>query len=192
MVGDIGLIPALTLTPFSASRVGLVIADDVPYALWEAYGAGIQGISGAMPWILGDWLNYGERIYGETYAQAVESTGMKVQLLMNYKSVARRVPISCRKENLTWTHHEIVSRLDPSEQERWLSQAEAEEWSSKELREALRSEGGAEDPFRAGLRRLVGRLDDLLMLAETDAQHEALMLARSLMLDLLQPCAEPR
>lgn len=193
MVGDSGtsVIPALSLAPFRATPTGLVISDDVPFEVWQAYGAGIQRVGSAVPWLIGDWLNYGERRYGETYVQAIEATGMKVQLLMNYKSVARRVPISCRKESLTWTHHEIVARLPPPEQECWLARAESVDLSTKELREALRAEKGAEDPFSAAVRRLVTRLGDLLTEAPTPECYEALVTAHCVLQDALPLCEAP-
>jgi hypothetical protein len=36
-------------------------------------------------WWLGDWLNFGERKYGETYSQAIDTTGHSYQALANAK-----------------------------------------------------------------------------------------------------------
>ena len=35
-------------------------------------------------WLIGDLLNHIERVYGETYAQAAEATGLSKGALMNY------------------------------------------------------------------------------------------------------------
>ena len=43
---------------------------------WQAVGSYPQGAACSIQWCIGDWLNYGERRYGETYAQAIEATGL--------------------------------------------------------------------------------------------------------------------
>ena len=60
-------------------------------------------------WAIGDWLNYGERRYGETFAQGVN--GYSVQTQMNAKWVSSRYEFSMRIENLSFTHHQIVAAL---------------------------------------------------------------------------------
>lgn len=36
-------------------------------------------IEGAVQWWVGDWLNFGERKYGEKYAQGMDATGYAYQ-----------------------------------------------------------------------------------------------------------------
>ena len=48
----------------------------------------------------GDWLNYGERRYGEMYAQAVGDTGYENKTLQNAKYVAGVYELSLRSDNL--------------------------------------------------------------------------------------------
>ncbi len=130
--------PAPDYTP-----VGLVLPRDGHLLSWEAWrsmGHTLHAMEGGLPWWWGDWLNYGERAYGETYTQAIEVTGHKLQRLMNYKWVANAVDISVRRAALSWTHHRYVARLLPSQQRRWLGMAEAQGWSSTELLHALRAD----------------------------------------------------
>jgi len=47
--------------------------------VWEAYGKGLRRAEAAIHWIIGDWLNYGERAYGEMYAQALEATATTIR-----------------------------------------------------------------------------------------------------------------
>jgi hypothetical protein len=91
----------------------------------------------ALPWWLGDLLNLGENRWGEKYTQAVSITGIAPERLANYAYVAAQ--ISFRNEKLSWTHHLVVAKLEPGEQKMWLDTAEANEWSSKELREAVKA-----------------------------------------------------
>src|SRR5262249_1051461 len=97
-------------------------------------------------WALADWLNYGEKRYGETYAQAVDATGLQSDYLAIIKSVGAAVDASRRRESLSFTHHRLVASLEPQEQERFLAEAEKNGWSNEQLREAVRDfKGQIED-----------------------------------------------
>jgi len=131
------VIPALSIGAFQATPLGLIVTGLPDYEEWAIYGQGLQIVDAALRWIIGDWLNWGEGHYGDMYTQAIEMTGLKTQLLMNYKWVADRVQNSSRKENLTWSHHALIAPLEPPEQERWLKVAKEEGWSTRELKEAI-------------------------------------------------------
>lgn len=89
-------------------------------------------------WI-GDLLNYVESRWGETYAQLMDETGLAYQTLANDKWVTSKVDISRRRENLHFSHHAEVAALEPPEQEKWLGQAEREEWTTGHLRQRIRT-----------------------------------------------------
>lgn len=110
------------------------------YEDWEEIGRRFQYVRGSLNWWLGDWLNEGERRYGETYTQAVESTDHTVEYLKNCKWVAGRVKRSTRVDYLSWTHHRYVAHLDEADQVRWLRRAANEDLSSRELHELIRQE----------------------------------------------------
>ncbi len=59
-------------------------------------------------WAIGDWLNYGERRYGEMYAQAVDATGYENGTLRDAKWVSGAYELSIRIYNLSFAHHRIV------------------------------------------------------------------------------------
>lgn len=116
---------------------GLMIERDLPIDEWAALGDRLGILGRAIQWAIGDWLNYGQIRYGETYSQFAELTGYTEQSLMNMKFVAGRVELSRRRENLSFAHHTEVAGLPPSEQDYWLQCAEVEGWSSKRLRNEL-------------------------------------------------------
>jgi hypothetical protein len=87
-------------------------------------------------WLIGDLLNYGEKVYGETYAQAETVTGLSRGTLMNYSSVCAHIPRSRRRENVPFSTHAEVAYLEPEEQEKWLEQAAVHGWTKSELRDA--------------------------------------------------------
>jgi hypothetical protein len=108
-----------------------------------------------MNWWLGDWLNRGEKRFGETYVQAIDETGMAYQTLANIKWVASAIDVSRRRENLTWKHHAEVAKLPPDAQDVWLGYAESfivttgRPMSASSLRKAIRDKAvkDAEQPL---------------------------------------------
>lgn len=130
--------PAVPVADGVAIRpTGLVITRELDYGEWSALGVKLRLLEKAIQFAIGDWLNYGNARYGETYTQAVEETGYSVGSLMNMKFVASRIEPSRRREALSFSHHAEVAGLPPSEQELWLNAAEHEGWTRQQLRDAL-------------------------------------------------------
>lgn len=94
----------------------------------------IQKASGAVHFWIGDALNYGEQKFGEMYTQAMETTGFDYQTLADDKYVASKVPISRRRDQLSFSSHREVAALPPEKQEELLERAEQEGLHSKDLR----------------------------------------------------------
>lgn len=134
------VIPALSVGPFIATRTGLVVntEEPMPFEVWQAYMLALQRVESAIQWVLGDAINYGQGAFGEKYSQALEQTQYRYQTLANVAFVASRVKFSRRRENLSFSHHSEVAALEPAEQDFWLSRAEAEGLSTRELRRQIR------------------------------------------------------
>lgn len=130
--------PALVVRGFELSRVGLVAPDGAPFEDWQDFGNYLRFCEGAVHWWIGDWLNYGERHYGEKYSQALEATGFDYSTLAHDKYVAGRIEFCRRRQNLPWSHHADVAALDPDEQDAMLDQAEEHGWGQKDFRQAIR------------------------------------------------------
>ena len=117
----------------------LVLPPDMPYERYEALGAFLGTVYRTAQFMLGDWINYGEKTYkDERYLQAAGVTGLSEQTLMNYASICKRVPRSRRRRGLGITTHDVVASLPPAEQEEWLRQAASNGWTRAELREHVR------------------------------------------------------
>jgi N6-adenosine-specific RNA methylase IME4 len=135
VVGDGDLvIPERSMTP-----IGLDLPPGLSFERWSEIGRNLLLMGRAVMWWIGDWLNYGERAYGEKYSQAVDATGYDVQTLMNASWVCRSVEISRRREILSFGHHAEVASLSPGDQDRWLIETERQHWPIRELRSALRT-----------------------------------------------------
>jgi len=111
----------------------LTLREGLSWERWVEIGNTLQQMEKSVNWWVGDWLQYGERTYGEKYTQAVEATGMKAQTLMNYAWVASKVNLCVRRDSLSWSHHKEVASLPEPKQAQWLDTAEAEHLGSDEL-----------------------------------------------------------
>lgn len=120
-------------------RCSLELPSRLPFETWQRIGRQISLISDCSRWWLGDWLIYGELQYPNRYRLAIEATSLDYQTLKNYAWIARRIPRSRRRDQLSLQHHAEVAALPPSEQERWLQQAVEEGWTRTELRKRLRA-----------------------------------------------------
>jgi N6-adenosine-specific RNA methylase IME4 len=123
---------------FRPTLTGLIVTGEPTYETWKNYGKKLHFIEGAIQWLIGDWLNFGERKYGETYSQALEA-GASVQTWMNCKYVAGRFETYRRREVLSFSHHSEVAALDQETADCILCQAEEKDLSSRDLRILVRN-----------------------------------------------------
>ncbi|HWA53240.1 MAG TPA: hypothetical protein VG816_03620 [Solirubrobacterales bacterium] len=130
--------PAPAARPLAVRHVAWTPSDELDAREWAAVGRRIGSVGRNIQWLLGDWIAYGNRKFGERYARASKISGYDPQTLMNMVYVATRFAVSRRRENLSWSHHETLAALDPEEQDRWLDQATQHRWSVSDLRTMLR------------------------------------------------------
>ena len=120
------------------TTTGLVLTKEIPYDQYEALATMLGSVHRRSAWALGDLLNYGEKVFGETYVQASLATGLAHQTCQNYAWVARAVPRERRRPHLAFSAHEAVAKLEPEQQEHWLGKAETERWTREEMRVQMR------------------------------------------------------
>lgn len=116
----------------------LHIDDDVPIEEWIRIGDFLQMAQDSLNFWIGDWLAFGDRQYGEMYPQGIqEATGKTYEQLANCKYVATRVEADRRKDNLSWSHHAVVAKLEPDKQKEYLDMADKEGMSVEHLRHRI-------------------------------------------------------
>lgn len=121
------------------TATALLLTDHLlPYDTFEALGAFLGKVNRSCSFWIGDWLNFGEAVYGEKMAQAAEATGLAPQTLINRASVCRHIPPEGRKASLAFGIHAEVAYLNPEERDSWLAKAEREQWTRARLREEMR------------------------------------------------------
>jgi hypothetical protein len=131
-----------------AGRLGLLLAPQLDPETWRHLVAHLSRLTrtttGARQTLtawLGDALAYGEIRYSGRITTCANAAGLEPGTLRNAKMVCSRIPVSCRHDALSWTHHcEVgLAFADSGEIERWLALAEAERLSTAELRRRIRA-----------------------------------------------------
>ncbi len=124
--------PKASITP-----TGIDFHQDLSFEEWNDLGTTLAPVGKSIGFMLGDWINYGHKAYGEKYQEALERTGIPYQTLRNYAHVAGKVALSCRQDNLGFEHHAVVAKLKPDQQEHWLGLAAEQNLSVRRLRKSI-------------------------------------------------------
>tara|TARA_R100000808_G_scaffold24861_1_gene58836 strand:- start:3323 stop:3928 length:606 start_codon:yes stop_codon:yes gene_type:complete len=91
-----------------------------------------------LPWKLGSWLDYGESRFGQDcYGALPDAPHYALESLRNFVWVHQRVPGHVRREELSWSHHRVVAKLDMAEQTMWLNRCVDESWTVREFTDAV-------------------------------------------------------
>lgn len=131
-----------------AGRMGLELAPGIEPAHWRHLVTHLARLAhtatGARQTVtawLGDALAYAEVSYRGRIVTCASEAGLEPGTLRNAKMVCSRIPVSCRHDGLTWSHHCEVGLAfdDPAEIERWLALAEREQLSTRDLRRRIRT-----------------------------------------------------
>lgn len=65
---------------------------------------------------IGDLIIYGSKQYGDGLGEILQMTGRKVATLQAYATVAKACPPSMRRQELTWSHHQVVASIANNEE----------------------------------------------------------------------------
>ena len=82
---------------FVRTACGLEVRGKPTVDEWLAEGRQLAADVKKAMFRLGDWLNFGERSYGEMYAQGMAITGLSYKTLANAAWTSREIE-SCRRE----------------------------------------------------------------------------------------------
>ncbi|MFJ8211222.1 LmbU family transcriptional regulator [Streptomyces sp. NPDC096033] len=130
------------------TKVGLQIPAGMAYDEWERAGHQLVGVLDSSCWWLGDWLKYGKDHYTDRYQRGIRAAGLSYQTLRNYAWVSRRFDLARRRPALSFQHHAELASLPAREQDLWLDRAEQRQWTTKQLRAALRATRQGGQPAR--------------------------------------------
>lgn len=129
-----------------ATAVSLDLPHDLPFERFEALCAYFGSLSHATRWWIGDLILWGDGRYQHRVEQAANLFGLAEGTLQNYASVCDRVPAKRRKYGVPFHVHAMAARMEPDQQERWLTEAAEKGWTTREFRAALDAAGAAPPP----------------------------------------------
>ena len=91
-----------------------------------------------LSWYWGDYLNYIEQVWPETYPQLIPEDVGSSKTLANWKWVSSRIPIADRRKELSFSHHAEVARCEHRIRDEYLEMAIQENWTISQMRVAVR------------------------------------------------------
>jgi 16S rRNA G966 N2-methylase RsmD len=101
---------------YELSETGIINHEGWTRELWEAAGHEIARYQKGLMWLIGDWLNAGDRegyVERGRLAEACERFGIAYDTGLQAARVAAAFPESCmRIQDLTFNHHQIVANND--------------------------------------------------------------------------------
>ena len=125
--------------------LGVRFPTDMDFNEWVRAGETIAYFNRSIQFLVGDWVNFGDAMFGEKYAQALDSTKYSYQTLRNAVYVCNRIPLEFRRDTLTFEHHRLVAPLTEADREILLDRCEEEGLTTKELRAIIAEMKGKED-----------------------------------------------
>lgn len=123
---------------FAITSTGIQFNEELSFEEWDDLGQKLAPVGKSIGFIIGDWINYGEKRWGDKYEEALTRTGMAYQTLANYAYVARKVQFSCRHEKLGFEHHYVVAKLKTDEEKQhWLEMAVKHKLGKRRLQKSI-------------------------------------------------------
>lgn len=110
----------------------VVFAENTPFEVWQSYTEGILEFTRRSMKIAGQCLIFGERKYGERYAQVIDAMRYNPKTLANACTVVQN--IKHWHDRLSFAHHDVVCTLKEPDQEELLTLAEKEGLTVAKLR----------------------------------------------------------
>lgn len=122
---------------FRLTRIGLILPEDTTQEEWQDVGTLVKNIESSVSWLVADWAGFANLVWGYSYEDIGAHFGYEPETLMSYVSIARAIPTLIRNQGLSFSHHRLVANLDEDNQRFWLSQALANGWTIKQMKQAM-------------------------------------------------------
>jgi hypothetical protein len=123
----------------------LMFPDNLPWKEYEKIGKSLGAVTDfsyrKLPFMIGDFINYGRVKFPDIYSQACEFTMMDPGTLYNYAFACRRVPAHLRRDSIgIGIACELAKLTDEAEISRWMSEVDLHGYSRTQLRKLMKGE----------------------------------------------------
>ncbi|SRR5216684_1901338 len=111
-------------------------------ARWKSRGEVLAKAKSGNQWAIAEWMRKGVDRFKRkvAYAEAAVITGMKIETLRTFFSVANKIPASTRVDGLSFGHHRLVVRFEEDVQKTALAWAAKRGMSVHDFAEWIRKE----------------------------------------------------
>ena len=124
----------LTLNNIKTTKVSLIMPENMDISEYADLGLQLSRANHAIHWMLGDYLRYGEPLYGDQYVQVVSDLGFQPETLRNDIYVASRWPIEQRNPDVSYSHHQILSSLPSYIRIKAIGEAHTDDLSTRDCK----------------------------------------------------------
>lgn len=147
---DLAVLPfqdgQISFGKYRITPIGLDITGELTLEEWENIGQTIRQVNQALPWLVGDLMVYGNRVWGKTYEDVARLVGRSVKTVYNWANIVGSIEFSRRRETLHFSHHALVAPFDAETQSEWLDFAIQHHLSVHRLDAKIKEAAGEKDP----------------------------------------------
>lgn len=146
---------------FAEGYRGLQIKKDLEFNEWTALLETFLLIEKAMPFIIGDLIGHAELKYEPNrYQEAIRLTG-KENILQNWASICRLIPLQDRIYDLPYSCYQEVAALDRDQQHHFLSMELKKKWHKRWLRAHPASDGALIGSRKGNTEQAIKQLEEV-------------------------------
>lgn len=133
---------------FKITPQGLFVSGRPSIDQFESLGETLRTLDKSVKFAVFDYFREVEERFGERGSQLIDASKWSEETLRVYRWTYKKVPQAVRRmDKLTMSHHQVVAKLTPKEQKKWLDRAAegderagvAEPWSVSHLKSAVRA-----------------------------------------------------
>lgn len=144
------LIPAKFDRWIKRGELSLTFAPDTPDEVFDEAFQALLHAHARVQFYIGDAINFSERYQHGRYKRFLSGTGYSQKSLYNMAWVASSVPPECRRADLPYGFHKLVSSVPAEAQTQLLALAAENQWSVRQLEVHVRSHKGTLPPLHFG------------------------------------------
>lgn len=132
-------VQAVRITKCNPMKNRLDIDESMTFDEWKVNSSVFKQINDSVQFWIGDFVNFGRKKFGRIKCNdELEKLGYNINTIYDFCWIAEKVESSLRKENLSFSHHKEVAKLEKKEQKFWLKKANENHWSVSELRKEIK------------------------------------------------------
>ncbi len=129
----------MDLQHFRITPLGMIVTGKPEFDDWKGIGYWLHIMIKGIQFNVGDWIAFGEGAWGDRVAQVIDAGRWKYETVRSMVWVSTKVPLTVRRAELDWSHHQKIAHLNVEGQKLWLARAVEHSWTCAQLEAALKA-----------------------------------------------------